>query len=309
MPVSLTEIAEDLRRDFPPSLTRDENKPADAMGRCLSALLPLALLFIGLATTGVGFWLLQAKPGIPLAPAACVAGPFLVVSAAAVQLGVARERRLEQAEDAACREDCLDLYWALDTISDRDLKGLAWVNYKQLRTFASIAQRQARMSFYASLAAAAISLLVLTSIASVAVGLPTTPGKVVAGFLATAGSVLSGFLTKTFLRSYQLASQQMSYYYGQPLVHCYLLHAERLAFEVGEETGEEERLLLRRVIDASIKAAADAQHHLLTMQEHAPGSAHRRRAPRPEQAPAPDPLGPLDPLPGLEHLLGGRPTR
>jgi hypothetical protein len=233
-----------------------------------------------------------------------VAGPFLVVSAAAVQLGVTRKRRLEQAEDEACREDCLDLYWALDTVEDRDLKGLAWVNYKQLRTFATIAQRQARMSFYASLAAAGVSLLVLTSIAAVAVGLPTTAGQVVAGILATVGSVLSGFLTKTFLRSYQIASQQMSYYYGQPLVHCYLLHAERLAFEVGEEAGEEKRLLLREVIEASIKAAADAQHHLLSMQEHAPGPVRRRRLPRREKVPQPPPV-PGTPGP-LQGLLGGR---
>jgi hypothetical protein len=82
---------------------------------------------------------------------------------------------------------------------------------------------------------------------------------------------LSGFLAKTFLTSYQLASRQMSYYYGQPLVHCYLLLADWLAKEGREEFGKEEgRHLLREVINASVKAAADAQHHLLSMQEHGP---------------------------------------
>jgi hypothetical protein len=286
-----TTTAEDMRRDIPPSLARNGKKPPEGPSWWLSTLLPLSLFLIGAVTTGGGLWLFRSHASSSLAPAAFVAGPFFLISAVAVQLGVARERRLEKAEDMACEEDCLDLYWALNCIEDRTLKGLAWVNYKQLRNFIIIAQRQARMSFYASLVAAAISLLVLTSIASVAVGLPTTAAKVIAGLLATVGSVLSGFLTKTFLRSYQMASHQMSYYYGQPLVHCYLLLAEWLASEGRKEFGKEEgRLLLRKVIDASIKAAADAEDHLLTIQEHdsdrrTTGSVRRRGTPRRHRAP------------------------
>lgn len=64
-----------------------------------------------------------------------------------------------------------------------------------------------------------------------------------------------------------MTSKQMSYYYGQPLVHCYLLHAEWLAeryekkadlthlWEVREE-------LLRSVLHAS----NNAQNHLLDLQ-------------------------------------------
>jgi hypothetical protein len=58
------------------------------------------------------------------------------------------------------------------------------------------------------------------------------------------------------------------------------------------------------VIEASIKAAADAQHHLLSMQEHAPGPVRRRRLPRREKAPQPPPV-PGTPGP-LQGLLGGR---
>jgi hypothetical protein len=293
--------ADDLHGDIPPSLVVSERKPLEETCRWPSPWLSVFLFVIGAAVTTVGGILLfRPHVGSWLAPAAFVAGPFFLISAAAVPLGVSRERRLEKAEEEACEKDCRDLYWALNDIEDRTLKGLAWVNYRQLRGFTRIAQRQARMSFYASLVATAASLVVLTSIAAVAIGVPTTAAKVTAGFLATAGSVLSAFLAKTFLRSYQMASRQMSYYYGQPLVHCYLLIANWLAAEGREEFGKEEgRLLLRKVIDASIKAGADAQDHLLRMQEHDPDrrstwSPHRPGVPRQDKAPTgPHTLGPL----------------
>ena len=282
-----------LRGVIPPSLAHSEQKQPEKRSWWPSVLLPLSLVAMAAATTAGGILLFMSHTGSALAPAAFVAGPFFLISAAVVQLGIARERRLEKKEDEECEEDCRDLYWTVKDIEDRTLKGLAWVNYKQLRGFIGIAQRQARVSFYASLAAAAAALLVLTSIAAVAIGLPTTTGKVTAVLLAAVGSALSGFLAKTFLASYQLASRQMSYYYGQPLVHCYLLFADWLAAEGRKEFGKEEgRLLLREVIDASVKAAADAQDHLLSMQENYPGrrgtgAPRRSGVPREDKAPVP----------------------
>jgi hypothetical protein len=85
--------------------------------------------------------------------------------------------------------------------------------------------------------------------------------------VATAGTALSSFLARTFLSAYQMASRQMIYYYGQPLVHCHLLNAERLAREAGRTLGKGAELTLwQEVITASIKASADAQEHLSSMQ-------------------------------------------
>jgi len=266
----VTMTAADLRGDIPPSLARLGQESPDKTSRW--PWLALSLLAVGVATTAGGIWLIHSHADSSLSPAAFVAGPFFLISGAAAQLGISRERRLEKVEDESCENDCRDLYWTLDQIGDRTLKGLAWVNYKQLRTFIKIAQRQARVSFYTSLVAAAAGLLVLTSITAVAIGLPTTSGKIIAGLLAAAGSALSGYLTSTFLTSYQMASRQMSYYYGQPLVHCYLLLADWLAAEGRREFGEEEgRVLLREVIDACVKAADDAQDHLLSMQTRGQG--------------------------------------
>jgi hypothetical protein len=286
-----TMSADNLRGDIPPSLVCPGPRLSGETGRWPSGWLPIALFVMAVVTTAGGIALFMSHVGSWLAPAAFVAGPFFFLSAVAVDLGLGRERRLEETEEKACQNDCRDLYWALNDIEDRTLKGLAWVNYRQLRGFIGIAQRQARMSFYTSLVAAAISLLVLTSMAAVAIGVPTTAAKITAGLLATAGSVLSGFLAKTFLTSYQMASLQMSYYYGQPLVHCYLLLAKWLAAQGREEFGDAEgRVLLREVIDASITAAAAAQDHLLSLQDHGPD---RRRTGPVRRPRVPEPFGPL----------------
>lgn len=174
---------------------------------------------------------------------------------------------MRQKEDSDCDRDCKELNRALEHIKDRTLRGLAQANFKQMRTFTVIAQRQARMSYHASLVAAAASLFVLVSGAAVTTGLTVTPAKIAAGTLTAAGAVLSGFLAATFLKTYAMASRQMSYYYGQPLVHCYLLHAEWLT-SMAEDRFEKdtEFLLWKEVITASIKASCNAQNHLLSMQ-------------------------------------------
>jgi hypothetical protein len=307
----LTVKADVLGEDVPPSIAcLKERQTAEGRPVAAATLLPASLLIIAVAATAGGVSLLRSPGSSWLAPAAFVTGSFFFIASAVVLLGVIRERSLETEEKRACERDCVDLYWALNGIEDRTLKGLAWVNFKQLRAFTGIAQRQARMSYYASLAAAAISLLVLTTGAAVAIGLPVTTAKVTAGALAAAGTVLSGFLVKTFLKAYQMASRQMSYYYGQPLVHCYLLHAEWLASEARQQFGDKEGLsLLQEVIDASIKAGTDAQDHLLRMQEHdferrRTRSAHRPTTPHHEnmsqQPPVPDTVGSLS---GARHEM------
>jgi hypothetical protein len=81
-----------------------------------------------------------------------------------------------------------------------------------------------------------------------------------------------------------------SCYYRQPLVHCYLMHAQWLASEAREHSGDKAEFgLWQKVVEASIQASANAQNHLLSMQEPDParrgaGSAHRCKTWQPEQA-------------------------
>jgi hypothetical protein len=298
-----TAEAEAQCSDTPPSLAGPDTVHRSKRVAAAAGLLSAALLVVAVAAIAGGGSLLQSHASDWLAPAAFVTGAFFFISSVVVPLGVLRESAIEANEKENCRKDCRDLLWALSGIRDRTLKGLAWINFKQLRTFSAIAQKQARMSYYASLVAGSISLLTLASGAALTIGLSATAAKVTVTALATAGSVLSGFLAKTFLESYRLASRQMSYYYGQPLVHCYLLHAQWLASEAHEHSENKAELCLwQKVVDASISAGASAQEQLLSMQEpdHAgrgARSARRRKTPQSDQAaqqlPMPSKVGSL----------------
>ena len=267
-------------------------------------VLSTALFSVSIVTGGGGVWLLMERPSAGLALAAFVTSAFFFLATVVVPLGMAREIRLEREEARNCQADCQDLDHALPSDStqylQQSLKHLTVANFKQMRTFTGIAQRQARMSYYASLLGASLSLLVLLAGAAAAIGVPTLAGKVAAGSLAAVGTALSAFLSKTFLRAYDMGLRQMSYYYGQPLVHCYLYHAEWLTLLAPPEIGEQaKREMWQEVVRASLRASANAQHHLLSLREHDPWGGRHGRSFR--QLTSPPGLGHVPPVgtPGL----------
>jgi hypothetical protein len=256
--------SDDVEREHPPSF------PVPVRVWAPAVLLGLALFAVA-AGAALGDW--ENPPagaggsGGWLSPVAFVISAFSLICSVAVPLGILRESGLRADDEWKCERDCNQLDMALGRIGDKTLSGLARANFKQMRTFTVIAQRQARMSFYASLTASGIALFILIAGAAAANGLTATPAKITAGSLAAAGAALSGFLAKTFLNSYSMAARQMSYYYGQPLVHCYLLHAEWLMSVAEKSSGDQATFRLwQQIIEASLKAGTVAQDHLLSMQ-------------------------------------------
>jgi Cyanobacterial TRADD-N associated 2-Transmembrane domain len=244
-------------------------------------LMSIIMLIIAAGACTGGVLLVRRHTDSFLAPAAFIAAAFFFVSAAAVPLVMFREGCIEEDEDRKCKKDCNVLEHALDRIPNRTLSGLAKANFRQMRMFTVIALRQARMSYYASLVAASVSLLVLASGGAVTVGLAGTSSKIAAGTVTAVGVAMSGFLSATFLKTYWMAARQMSYYYGQPLVHCYLLHAEWLTLMLTEHPEwKVDADLWQRVVTAAIQAGKNAQSHLLSMQEHSSNgrTSWRRRA-------------------------------
>jgi hypothetical protein len=201
-----------------------------------------------------------------LAPTAFTVWGFFLILAVAVPVGLLAEHNVDRRETDDCVVYCSAITEAFQKISESDptLGGLAKANFQQMAKFTVIAQRQARMSYYASLVAAAVALAVLVAGTVTAVGLPDT--RAWTALLTVIGASLSGFLTLTFVKTYEMASRQMSYYYGQPLVHCYLLHAEWL-LSARKLYGDGKDPLLQQVISASLRAGLNAQSHLLTLQE------------------------------------------
>jgi hypothetical protein len=264
-------------------------------------LLALILLLVGGATAAVGAFILPTRAYSGLAPACYVIGAFFLISAVVIPAGISREMAIEKEERDNCKRDCRRLKKALAAVDEETLRELMVANFRQMRTFTKIAQQQARMSYYASLIGASVSLLILVAGAAATVGLTETPAKVTVGCLAGAGTALSVFLSRTFLRTYEMTSRQMSYYYGQPLVHCYLLHAEWLTAQVARsEPDQATRLKLwHKAIQATIQAGVNAQNHLLSLNESAPPP----RAPRP----APPTTPPLTPLADLLSQAGPAP--
>jgi len=250
---------------------------------CRRPSLAAAFLFVMLSLVSAaalvgGLWLTEYGTGTDgeLGPAAFVASGFLFLATAIVPLGMARERRLEQQDNDRCDADYSDLEQALARpgagARQEALKDLTLANFRQLRTFIAIAQRQARMSYYASLVGAGVSLLVLLAGAVIAIGASTGEGQIVTGSLTVIGTALSTFLSKTFLKTYDMSLRQLSYYAGQPLVRCHLLHAEWLALTAPDEFGPDAKVeLWRQVIQASVDAGVNAQKHLLALHDCEPG--------------------------------------
>jgi hypothetical protein len=241
-------------------------------------LLSFMLLIVAIGACSGGVLLVKSDTETYLYPAAFIVAGFVLVLAAAAPIVMFREACLEEDEDKKCQRDCDELDTALDGIGDPTLSGLAKANFRQMRMFTAVALRQARMSFYASLAAASASLLVLATGGVTTAGLAGTGAKAAAGSVTAVGVAMSGFLSSTFLKTYWMSARQMSYYYGQPLVHCYLLHAEWLTLMLTKHPDwQADADLWKQVVAASIRAGQDAHDHLLSMQQDSPGPRHGRQ--------------------------------
>ena len=179
-----------------------------------------------------------------------------------------RERRLHNEDEQRCVADCEVIRSSFEPIirENESLGELAYLNFRQMRIFTTVAIRQARASFYACIGAAWATLTVLVVGIVLVLGTGKGNGQLATAGLTAVGSSLSTFLAASFIKSYAMAARQMSYYYGQPLVHCYLLHAEWLTLCTPGIEPQERQRLLEDVVAAAITASQNAQRHLLQLQ-------------------------------------------
>ncbi len=221
-----------------------------------AVMLVLMSVAVVLGTWGYGVWTTrQASLALPI----FALSTLFFVAGVGVPALAARERCLRRDEQEWCTELRSDLSKALKDVDD-PLRGLAELNFKQMRVFTTEAIRQARRAAYACFAAAWVSLVVLVLGAAGAMIAKGTDARISATVLAAIGACLSTFITHVFVKSYLVAARQMSYYYGQPLVQCYLLHAERLASSFGSDSGDRLRWqLVQQVMSAALGAAKSAQ--------------------------------------------------
>ena len=261
--------ADDWRTERETS-TRDDIKQVKAdlarhrlWRRHAQLVLIIAVLCAG-ALSAVAGWrysLGQSAAAILLWGVAGVAVLTAIASAVFVAALVRRQRESEL--ELSTERDILALIWSVER---RDLWELAAVSRRQMTRFECLAVAQARVSFTASVVAAVAAFAVLVGGAAVMIGAVSLGLSVTAAVLAGAGSALSGFLSVIFLRTYKMTSEQLSYYYGQPLVNCYLLHAERL-LELAEpaQTPDERRHSVMQLVSQLLHAADVAQGHVFQL--------------------------------------------
>src|SRR5262245_49031953 len=187
-----------------------------------SAILLAGAFVVSAATMVIAAVLLDDRRShVHVAPVLILAGFFVVAAAVGpvviLTMCRARGRRWSQRQ-----RECEEFESVVEGIKDERLGRLISFNFRLMDRFVAVALAQARASFLAcSIAASAALLVLLSGIAAVA-ALPNNVGaQITAGLLTAAGTALSGFLSLTFLRTFAMTSRQMSYYYGQPLVHCY----------------------------------------------------------------------------------------
>jgi hypothetical protein len=185
-----------------------------------------------------------------------VASPFLMVS-----MRRAHERRERQSE-----EEFASIDDAAAKIEDKALGRLVSFNFRLMDRFVNVALGQAKSAYLFCAISACAALLVLLAGTTALLTAETATAQISVGVLTAAGAALSGFISVTFMRTFALTSKQMSYYYGQPLVHCYLLHAEWLAERSGQRS-ELSSPFDEQLVTATLAAGRDAQHHLLELLE------------------------------------------
>jgi hypothetical protein len=234
--------------------------------RQIAVSLSVALAAASVGLTVAAIVIDRQSYGVPIASMLIVAA-FLLVAAVVAPLVVfglqrARKRRWEQRQ-----RECKELADIARTIKDPGLGKLISFNFRLMDRFVAVAIEQARASYLACSMAATAALLVLLVGTTTALTIRGATGQITAGALTAIGAALSSYLSVTFLRTFQMTSKQMSYYYGQPLVHCYLLHAEWLGERFEQDADTANRWEVRhQLIRAALSAGHNAQNHLLDLQ-------------------------------------------
>jgi len=247
----------DLKR-----VIRDDARLARRTAWTIAAV--LVLVSVGLAAAA--FQIDRRAFGVPLA-SMLVVSAFLLVTALLVPMVVfglhrARRRRWERRE-----RECRELAHIAETINDPALGDLITFNFRLMDRFVAVAITQSRTSYLACLGAATAGLLVLLAGATTALTVHGLTNQITVGALTAVGAGVSSYLSVSFLRPLEMTSRQMSYYYGQPLVHCYLLHAEWLGKRFEEDADPANRWKVRHeLIRAALNAGQNAQDHLLDLQ-------------------------------------------
>jgi hypothetical protein len=242
----------------------------------LRPLVGLTLLLILAATGVVAYFFFSSHPGHPLAAWLTIFTGLALCVGMVWFFQIMQLRAMNAARQAEKEEEERDRESA-SIITGEDVRAR---NQRRIDEYNRIVWAQARGSYRNSQIAMSIGLALLVSGVIATILEPQTSAQVVVGSLTGLGSAVSAFLGATFIGAYNKAIDQMNYYYGQPLVHSYLLEAERMS--LGIDADARDRVMVK-VIDATLSGAADAGKALT------PSTDRRKRAVRGKRKSASEP--------------------
>lgn len=245
----------------------DSTKDTDEKGAHWIGLLFGGVLLVVTGGLVGGALLLDRKTNsVPLAAMLIVAA-FTFVAAFAVPVIVYALQRARSRREQWFEKEYKTLEKFAKTGNNSPLGDLIAFNFRLMERFVGVAITQAQASYLACTVAATAGLVVLIVGATTVLTVDGLASQITVGALTTVGAAVGSYVSVTFLNTFKMTSRQMSYYYGQPLVHCYLLHAEWLGNRFVRDASAEHRWQIHHeLIQAAIDASQNAQNHLLDLQ-------------------------------------------
>jgi hypothetical protein len=261
----------------PPASQRDWRTSAERVSQ-RARYLTMSLSGIVLAYSAIGYFFvgqnyfetlgLSKRAGTLIAGSIFLVGVILFL-VAVISQSTARDRFYAVQERATLKA----VDEALGEVSGPDdLMGLMRANRKQMDAYDALARSQAQTSYRASQIAMGIGLAILTAGIVIAIFAHSDATKYAAAIITASGAAVGGFITRTFISVHLHASNQMNFYFRQPLVQSYLLSAERLAQRLPEKDQPEQ---INKIL-ASVMAQVDPSR----AEEAFASSRPRRRWPR-----------------------------
>jgi hypothetical protein len=201
-------------------------------------------------------------PKAPMAVAVGYLAVLLVLVALISPFLVVALHRARARHDSLSKAEFKSIDRAAESIGDKALGRLVSFNFRLMDRFITVALGQAKAAYIFCAGSATAALLVLLAGTTTLMMPKPLSEQITVGVLSGAGAALSGYISVTFMKTFKAASRHMEYYYGQPLVHCYLLHAEWLAERAGVHDPALTSELFRQLMDDTLGASKNAQIQL-----------------------------------------------
>ncbi|WP_369228909.1 hypothetical protein AB5J56_00585 [Streptomyces sp. R21] len=157
------------------------------------------------------------------------------------------------------------------------------VNFNQvlLDQYHGIATDQATKAYRSSRRAMNVGIVILVVAFFAGWRYNTQGDRVFLGSVAAVGAAFTAYLSRTYMKTYERALQQLNQYFNQPVLNGYFLTAERIAESL--PTGRKEEVL-ERIVDDVLESGKEMHRNATgvnSTKATAPKPRLRRRAAQP----------------------------